>query len=354
MDQGNSTKRERRGKHLNFDERIILERLLKQQVRIKEISSILGRCVKTIRREISRGMVERKKSDWSIYRTYCADKGQILYADGAKKRGRKKIVETSPHLKLHVRDKIKKEKLSPDIIAHNMETEIGIKVCTKTIYNYIDAREIPGVHNADLLEKIYRKKRGKKMVLRKDRRCPERKSIEERNDRINNREEFGHWEIDLVVGKRKGSGAALLTLIERQTRYSIIEKLKDQTQQSVAKALNKLERRLGVNNFRQQFRSITADNGSEFLNAELLEKSINSNQKRTVFYYAHPFASWERGSNENSNRMIRRFIPKGSDIGDYTQKYIKDIEDFMINLPRKIIDYLTPKEYYGIQLSCEV
>jgi IS30 family transposase len=354
VDQGNSTKRERRGKHLNLDERIILERLLKHRKSKKEIATILDRSIKTIRREIKRGMVERKKSDWSTYRTYCADKGQVLYMEGAKKRGRKKILETNPHLALHIRNKIKEEKLSPDVIAHTMEAAIGIKVCTKTIYNYIDAREIPDIHNADLLEKIYRKKRSKKMILRKDRRCPERKSIEERSDRVNNREDFGHWEIDLVVGKRKGSGAALLTLVERQTRYSIIEKLQDQTQQSVVKALNKLERRLGVNSFRQQFKSITADNGSEFLNVELLEKSINSNQKRTTFYYAHPFASWERGSNENGNRMIRRFIPKGSDIGDYTRKYIKDVEEFMKNLPRKIIDYLTPKEYYEIQLSCEI
>ncbi len=316
--------------------------------------SILGCSERTVRREIRRGMVERKKSDWSTYTTYCADKGQLIYIKGAKKRGRKKILESNPQLKSHIRRNIKEKKLSPDVIAHAMEAETGIKVCTKTIYNYIDAGDIPGVHNADLLEKIYRRRRSKKMVLRKDRRCPDRKSIEERSDVINNREEFGHWEIDLVVGKRKGSGAALLTLIERQTRYSIIEKLKDQTQQSVAKALNKLERRLGANNFRQQFKSITADNGSEFLNVDLLEKSINGNDKRTVFYYAHPFASWERGSNENGNRMIRRFIPKGSDIGNYTRKHIKDIEEFMINLPRKIIDYLTPKEYYEIQLSCEI
>lgn len=354
MDQSNSTRTHRRGKHLNLDERIILERLLKQKARIRNIASTLGRCERTVRREIERGMVERKNSDWSKYTTYCADKGQLMYIEGSKKRGKKKVSETNPKLKPYIRDKIKKHKFSPDIIAHTMEAEIGIKVCTKTIYNYIDSQEIPGVHNADLLEKIYRRKRKQKMVLRKDRRCPERKSIEERSDIINNREEFGHWEIDLVVGKRKGSGAALLTLVERQTRYSIIEKLKDQTQQSVIKALNKLERRLGTNNFRKQFKSITADNGSEFLDVASLEKSINSNQKRTIFYYAHPYASWERGSNENGNRIIRRFIPKGSDIGNYTHKYIKSIEETIINLPRKIIDYLTSKEYYEFQLSCEI
>jgi len=130
-------------------------------------------------------------------------------------------------------------------------------------------------------------------------------------------------------------------------------KLKDQTQQSVIKALNKIKRRLGTSNFRKQFKSITADNGSEFLNSELLEKSFRSNKKRTIFYYAHPFASWERGANENANRMIRRFIPKSSDIGDFGIKNIKSIEDFMRNLPRKVIDYLTPKECYELQLSSE-
>ncbi|HHH52085.1 MAG TPA: IS30 family transposase [Bacteroidetes bacterium] len=354
MDRGNSTKVDRRGKHLNMDERIILERLLNNGESIKYISSVLGRSERTIRREVLRGTVKRKKSDLSEYTTYCADKGQIIYDERAKKRGKKKVLEKHPEIKPYIAKKIKKEKMAPDIIAYTMESDLGMKVCTKTIYNYIDAKEIPGVHNADLLEKIYRKKRSKKAVLRKDRRCPGRKSIEERSDKINNREEFGHWEIDLVVGKRKGSGAALLTLIERKTRYLIIEKLKDQTQQSVVKALNKIERRLGASNFRKQFKSITADNGSEFLDTASLEKSIYGSEKRTTIFYAHPYASWERGSNENTNKMIRRFIPKGDDIGNYSKKYIKKICEFIANYPRKIIDYLTPREYYEFMLSCGI
>ena len=205
---------------------------------------------------------------------------------------------------------------------------------------------IKGINNGMLLEKVYRKKRSKKAVLRKDKRCPERKSIEERPEEVNSREEFGHWEIDLIVGKRKGSGAALLTLTERKTRYPHIIKLKDQTQKSVIKALNKLERKFGTTGFTERFKTITADNGSEFLDVKGLESSCLNKGKRTDFYYAHSYASWERGSNENMNKMTRRFVPKGCDIGKFNNKQIENVEDFLRNYPRKILGYKTPEECY--------
>ena len=148
----------------------------------------------------------------------------------------------------------------------------------------------------------------------------------------------------------KGSGSAcLLTLTERKSRREIIRKLPDKTQDSVIRELDVLERQLGRKGFSQMFKTITADNGSEFLNSRLMERSCLSRRKqRTQVFYAHPYSAYERGTNENINRMIRRFIPKGTDISRYTKREIKRIEQWLNTYPRKILDYMTPQEAYEL------
>jgi hypothetical protein len=98
--------------------------------------------------------------------------------------------------------------------------------------------------------------------------------------------------------------------------------------------------------FKEIFKSITMDNGCEFLNQQLIERSLYSKEPRTMAYYAHPYSSWERGSNENANKIIRRFIPKGSDINKYTEEEIKRIENWINNYPRRILGYKSAKEMY--------
>ena len=120
--------------------------------------------------------------------------------------------------------------------------------------------------------------------------------------------------------------AALLTLVERKTRKLIIRKIKDKTQASVLRAINGIERSMGKEAFKVMFVSMTADNGSEFLDYLALEQSVTGQSSRTHIYYAHPYSSWERGTNENTNRIIRRFVPKGCDIGKYTRKELREIE----------------------------
>ena len=93
------------------------------------------------------------------------------------------------------------------------------------------------------------------------------------------------------------------------------------------------------------------DNGSEFLDFEALEASEFSKQQRTRIFYAHPYASWERGSNENGNRMIRRFVTKGRDIARFTRQAISDIETWINNYPRRILDFTTPSELFAEQLK---
>lgn len=150
--------------------------------------------------------------------------------------------------------------------------------------------------------------------------------------------------MDCVVGKRRGSGAALLVLSERKSRGEIIYKMPNQTQKSVIDTVNDLERKYGKT-FQKTFKTITVDNGSEFLDFKGLEQSIHPTEKsRTNVYYAHPYSSRERGTNENSNKLIRRFIPKGSDIDDFSHKEIAMIQDWMNNYPRGIFGYKTAND----------
>lgn len=159
------------------------------------------------------------------------------------------------------------------------------------------------------------------------------KSITERPKEANDRTEQGHWEIDLVVGK-KGTKPVILTLVERKTRKSLYVLVKNKTQTEVIAAIERARRRVG-GNFDDVIKTITADNGSEFLDSEAIKKAAKCGE----VYYAHPYSSWERGSNENSNRILRRFVPKGMDIGKLTEKELQQIEDWVNNYPRKIFGY---------------
>jgi IS30 family transposase len=133
-------------------------------------------------------------------------------------------------------------------------------------------------------------------------------------------------------------------ITERKWQDELIFKLRNKTQDEVIREIDRLERRY-KSHFRELFKSITMDNGPEFLDMEGIEAScLKRGEKRTICYYAHPYSAWERGSNENANKLIRRFVPKGADIGKLTRKDVKRIEYWINNYPRKIFGYKTANE----------
>ena len=142
----------------------------------------------------------------------------------------------------------------------------------------------------------------------------------------------------MVVGKQ-GTKPVILTLVERKTRRSLYVLVKNKTQKEVIAAIKRARRRVG-GDFSEVFKTITADNGTEFLDSEGIKKAARCEE----VYYAHPYSSWERGSNENGNRILRRFIPKGTDIGKMTDAELQRIEDWVNNYPRKIHGYKTANE----------
>ena len=152
-----------------------------------------------------------------------------------------------------------------------------------------------------------------------------------------------------VEGKKK-TKETLLVLSERKARKEIMIKMKDQTAGSVVAALDRLERRYGTL-FYKIFQTITVDNGSEFADVEGLERSCRRKGKRTTVFYCHPYSSYERGTNENINRMIRRWFPKGTDFGQVPKKAIQAVEDWLNAYPREILGFRSADEVFAEGLA---
>ena len=146
--------------------------------------------------------------------------------------------------------------------------------------------------------------------------------------------------MDSVLGKKK-TKPALLVLSERLSRKELIIKVQDHTAASVVRALDRLERKMGSPAFRATFKSITVDNGSEFADVDGMERSCRRNGPRTKVYYCHPYSSWERGTNENTNGLIRRWFPKGTDFSKVSVQEIQKVEDWLNAYPREILGFLS-------------
>ena len=346
MSQGHCNNESRKGKHINEIERYKIETLAKEKMPASQIAVRLERNRRTIERELRLGMVKLLHHDLTSKTEYCADAAQRRHDENAQNKGPSLKIGYDHKLVRYIEKKIIKGKYSPDaVIGEIKEKKLKFEsmICTKTLYNYIDRGLFAKISNKDLLEKRHKKKRTHKTV-RVAHNNSKGTSIDERPKAIEKRLEQGHWEIDLVLGKKESNTAALLTLTERKTRQQVIRKIPNKSQNSVLEAIDTLERMFG-NRFYERFKTITADNGSEFLDFESLERSsLNPGIKRFKIYYAHPYCSWERGTNENSNRIIRRFIPKGTDIGKISKAEIKRIECWMNNYPRKILGYKTASE----------
>jgi len=320
------------------------------------LGKLLGKHESTIRRELKRGMVEHLKTDLSTIWEYSAE-----YAQGdAEERGMAK----GPDLKLgydwalveQVTELIRDKKYSPYAVIAKFNTTgwpSETRISEKTLYNYIQAGYMGELSEKDLLYGGKRRKpKGK--PRRHSRAAAAAKSISSRPREADERSEFGHWEADTVVGGTGTSPACLLTLTERRTRFEITRRIADRSAEAFRRELDVLERQLGPVLFRKLFKTVTGDNGGEFSDIEGIEQSALSGKQRLTLYFAHPYSSFERGTNEDHNGIIRRFIPKGSDIGRYTKQTVRTIQDWMNSYPRKILGGMTPRMALKADLGPEL
>ena len=327
-------------KHLNPFERGKIFALLREGVSPAQIAAKLGRHRSTIYREINRGTTTQLRSDLTSYKAYFPETGQAVYEKNRSACGRKtKALQVEPFLR-YAEQKILQDKWSPDVVVGTARREkrfaSSSMVCTKTLYTYIDHCLLK-VRNIDLFLKTRRKP--KKAAYRIHKRLYG-KSISERPEYVEKRQEFGHWEIDTVLGKRSGDHV-LLTLTERKTRYHLLLPLTNKTAEAVDEALKQLKNQYG-HLFPHVFKSITADNGSEF---------ANLNSHGVEIYYTHPYSAWERATNERHNGLIRRLIPKGTAIKDLSPSQIERVQNWCNNLPRKILGYRRPAALFLQQIE---
>lgn len=339
--------------HFTYEERLQLEFYLSGTGKLPKITNkvmlgtLLCKHPRTIAREIKRGQVKH-------YFEEGLETKMVYNADFAEQQARAKDSAKGPQLKLgydyvlaeQIGKLIHECRFSPYAVLAEFENTgwpTATRICEKTLYNYVYEGLIPSVSSKDLLlqgKKIkpVNKKRNHKHPL------SAKKSITYRPKDVSTREEFGHWEGDTVVGGQGKGSECLLTITERKTRTEIVRKIPDKSASSVVHAFEILERELGTGDFKRMFKTITFDNGSEFQDISGIEQSALVKKKRTTIYFAHPYCASERGTNERYNGIIRRFIPKGCTIKNYSKPRIRNIQDWMNNYPRKILGGKTPAQ----------
>lgn len=329
---------------LSLKERYIIEHELKHGRTPRQISEELNRALSCIYAEIKRGTVIQLRSDLTEYKTYLADYAQMVHERNCQSRGVGLAIGNDIQLAKRLETLILDNGYSA-YSALQIAKQEGYNVTFKlsTLYNYIRNGVFHTLNKKHLRK--YKTEKKKQIVTKK---VIHGKSIETRNKDILKRQDFGHWEMDTVVG-RQGTTTCLLVLTERKTRYEIIRKMAHKSVDCTLAELDNLEKEYGEK-FKEIFKTVTSDNGVEFLGGGILEKSINGG-KRFEHYYCHPYASNERGSNENQNRFIRRFVKKGSDIAYVTNSEIQYIENYINTYPRKLFDGKTAKDMWLVEMG---
>lgn len=332
-----SSEKGRRFSHLRWKDRLKIERMLKEGHKVKEIAAALHVDSTTIYREIKRGKTVQRTTELIDREIYCPDVAENKYRANLAAKGPALKLGNDYKLAAYIEQKIVEERYSPEAVLLKIKEErltFSVTLSKWTLYSYITKGVFLGVTNKSLPRKGKKKNKGYRKVRAAH--LPQGDSIEDRPEEIAERAMPGDWEMDTVVSCKKDA-ARLLVLTERMFRQEIIIKMPDGTTQSVVRSLDRLERKLGSRMFRRIFRTITVDNGSEFADCEGMERSCLTKRARTHIYYCHPYSAFERGSNENANSLIRRWLPKGTKLSEVSQAEIKQIQIWMNNYPRMVL-----------------
>lgn len=299
---------QRKYRRLTWHDRNIIENMSKASKSQKEIAQVLGVSPATISRELKRNFHLLK---------YCAIAAELFalirrfWAKKKRKLTKKHIAILHEHLQL---------KESLECIANTVLKGI---ICTQTLYNYMHQN---GLHKLLFFGRKYRR-RG---AVSYKGQIKNRVSIECRPEEANARNRLGDWEGDLIVGaNHKG---AILTLVDRTSKFLLAKKLKSREADATSNAIIETLK----NN---EMQTLTLDNGREFASHEKVSKSLGVD-----VYFAHPYAPQERGTNENTNRLLRRFFPKGTDLRKVSKQRLAKAVSILNNRPRKGLGWLSPIE----------
>ncbi len=321
---------------LTFRDQEEISRGLAQHLSVTAIAHQLAVAPSTVSREIGRARMNTH--------TYRAGKAQRHARRAQASRSRNKIT-TNPELETYVQTKLRL-KWSPEQIAHSLKKEYNtcMSVSHETIYTYLYC--LPrGALKKELLSCLRsdRKRRHRRGNAHEKRgQISDMLSIEERPAEVANRTVPGHWEGDLIIGRSRQS--ALGTLVERTTRTTILVPLRARDATTVRRAFAWAIKQLP----KEMRLSLTYDRGKEMAEHKLFTKDT-----KVRVYFAHPQSPWERGTNENTNGLIRQFFPKGTDFTKVSRKEIKQVQDLLNGRPRKALEWETPYEVFERTIALE-
>jgi IS30 family transposase len=305
--------------HLTKEQRYIIALLYKRGVSKTEIAIEIGVHKCTISREIKRNS--------SKTGTYNALTATVFALERKERFGiNRKFTKAIEH---RVRSYITNDQWSPEQIAGYCQNNDIEMVSIERIYQFVrDDKAKGGIIYKDLRHKLKHRKRP---VGEDKSKIKDKISIELRSEKANNREEFGHFEMDLVIGKEhKG---AILTLTERVSKFFMCAYLpQGKSAINVAKKVNEI-----LLPYKNHVLSITTDNGLEFAEHKIISKKLNA-----TIYFTHPYSSWEKGQIENMNKLLRQYIPKKQIINADNTLNLKDIQQKINNRPRKNLNFEKP------------
>lgn len=314
---------------LTYEERVTLSALKLQGLSVRDIADILGRHFSTLYRELARNRC------YIIDNAYRPSKAQRR-TRARRRRSRRNRHYSNAYMMLVC--KLLKRRWSPEqIVGYIRRLKLKDRIIShETIYRYIWQDKAEGGNLWTYLRQAPKRRRKRYNAYDSRGRLTDKRHISERPHSVETRKYKGHWEIDTVHGR--GSNHCIVTLLERKTGYVMIGKLPDKS----TVALNKKTINL-INRNPLDFKTITADNGTEFHQYRKIET-----KHAVKFYFATPYHSWERGSNENVNGLIRQYLPKTSSMAALTQQQCDQIANKLNQRPRKRFNYKTPEEmYYG-------
>ncbi|MTV81496.1 IS30 family transposase [Secundilactobacillus folii] len=306
---------------------------LTQPLSISQIARMLGRHKATISREIKRGTTTQIKANHRFTTTYLADTGQAIYEDHRQHchPAFKRELCSDFYAQLTIELKRRPRVHSVDTFVYFYRHTYPERPCpsTTTVYRDINAGVL-SLRNSDLPVKLRRRVKGTGQSHSRKNQHVLGDSIETRPAVVDQRTEIGHWEGDLVKGKKTEDQPALMTLTERVTRFQIIFRISNYHATTCREGLETILADYG----KEHFKSITFDNGSEFAELATIQD--------TQIYFAHPYSPWERGTNENHNGLIREFIPKGHSLYNYDITTIQAVQDALNARPRRLLGYHSP------------
>ena len=309
-------------RHFTIEERESILSFLSQGITQTEMAKNLNRNKGSISRELRRNV---------IYGKYSPSFAQNMYAERKSRCGAKNILECNKNLKSEIKEHLE-NKMSPESISGRMKLEKKETVSFSTIYRGIKT----GILGVTEKEVLVRKGKVKPRNTEETRgKISDRKGIEERPAEANERTEIGHFELDTVIGKSKNG--AILTCVDRASRYLIGSLMEDRKANTLSNALIEKFKEIPLG----KRKTFTSDNGKEFARFKDYEEALGMSN-----YFANPYHSWERGTNEQTNGILRRYFPKGTDFSSLTKSVVDEVIIRINLMPKKCLGWLTPFEVF--------